>query len=92
MSVILPPYMRRSPKVSEVVPLLYLYGLSSGDSLPALEEFFGTEAGLSAVRPSPASPESGNKSVSGSWSAISRGATMCIRVGGRHPHRGKAGF
>ncbi len=48
-SVILPPYMRRSPKVTEVLPLLYLHGLSSGDFLPALEEFFGTEAGLSAA-------------------------------------------
>ena len=27
-SVILPPYMRRSPKVTEVLPLLYLHGLS----------------------------------------------------------------
>ncbi len=41
-SVILPPYMRRSPKVTEVLPLLYLHGLSSGDFVPALEEFFGT--------------------------------------------------
>ncbi len=48
-SVILPPYMRRSPKVTEVLPLLYLHGLSSGDFIPALEEFFGTEAGLSAA-------------------------------------------
>src|SRR5215211_3999309 len=48
-SVILPPYMRRSPKISEVLPLLYLHGLSSGDFVPALEEFFGTEAGLSAA-------------------------------------------
>ncbi len=47
-SVILPPYMRRSPKVTEVLPLLYLHGLSSGDFIPALEGFFGTEAGLSA--------------------------------------------
>lgn len=46
-SVILPPYMRRSPKVSEVLPLLYLHGLSTGDFAPALEEFFGTGAGLS---------------------------------------------
>ena len=38
-SVILPPYMRRSPKVTEVLPLLYLHGLSSGDFVPALEEF-----------------------------------------------------
>jgi putative transposase len=47
-SVILPPYMRRSPKVTEVLPLLYLHGLSSGDFIPALEEFFGKKAGLSA--------------------------------------------
>jgi len=47
-SVILPSYMRRSPKVTEVLPLLYLHGLSSGDFVPVLEAFFGTEAGLSA--------------------------------------------
>src|SRR5215207_1791200 len=46
-SVIVPPYMRRSPKVTEVLPLLYLHGLSSGDFIPALEEFFGKKAGLS---------------------------------------------
>ncbi len=48
-SVILPPYMRRSPKVTEVLPLLYLHGLSSGDFVPALAEFFGSDAGLSAA-------------------------------------------
>jgi putative transposase len=48
-SVILPPYMRRSPKVKEVLPLLYLHGLSSGDFVPALKEFFGSEAGLSSA-------------------------------------------
>lgn len=47
-SAILPPYMRRSPKVTEVLPLLYLHGLSSGDFEPALEEFFGSGSGLSA--------------------------------------------
>jgi putative transposase len=46
-SWILPPYMRRSPKGSAVLPLLYLYGLSSGDFVPALKEFFGAEAELS---------------------------------------------
>jgi putative transposase len=34
-SRILPPYMRRSPKVAEVLPVLYLRGLSSGVRLPA---------------------------------------------------------
>ena len=48
ISSLLPPYMRRSPKVSEVLPVLYLRGLSTGDFLPALSSFFGSEAGLSA--------------------------------------------
>ena len=47
-SVIVPPWCRRSPKVTEVLPLLYLHGLSTGDFVPALEGFFGSAAGLSA--------------------------------------------
>ena len=46
-SVLLPPYLRRSPKVTEVLPLLYLRGLSTGDFAPALASFFGSDAGLS---------------------------------------------
>jgi len=46
-SAILPPYMRRSPKVTEVLPVLYLRGLSTNDFVPALEGFFGSAAGLS---------------------------------------------
>jgi putative transposase len=46
-SAILPPWCRRSPKVAEVLPLLYLHGLSSGDFAPALEAFLGSAAGLS---------------------------------------------
>jgi transposase-like protein len=48
-SRILPPYMRRSPKVAEVLPVLYLRGLSTGDFRPALETLLGEEAGLSAT-------------------------------------------
>lgn len=47
-SSIVPPWCRRSPKVTEVLPLMYLHGMSSGDFVPALEGFFGTAAGLSA--------------------------------------------
>jgi putative transposase len=47
-SVILPRWCRRSPKVAEVLPLLYLHGLSSLDFVPALEAFLGSSAGLSA--------------------------------------------
>ncbi|MFG2563756.1 IS256 family transposase [Streptomyces sp. NPDC048496] len=46
-SAILPPWARKSPKISEVLPLLYLHGLSSGDFMPALEQFLGSSAGLS---------------------------------------------
>jgi hypothetical protein len=35
-SAILPPRARKTPKVTEVLPLLYLHGLSSGDFVPAL--------------------------------------------------------
>jgi putative transposase len=48
-SRILPAYARRSPKVGEVIPILYLRGLSTGDFRPALEGLLGEDAaGLSA--------------------------------------------
>ncbi len=47
-SRILPPYMRRSPKVAEVLPVLYLRGLSTGDFQEALPILLGEDAaGLS---------------------------------------------
>lgn len=50
MSAILPPYMRRSPKVSEVLPVLYLRGLSTNDFGPALKDLLGEDAsGLSST-------------------------------------------
>jgi hypothetical protein len=48
-SAILPAWARKSPQVAEVLPLLYLHGLSSGDFTPALEQFLGSAAGLSAA-------------------------------------------
>jgi len=48
-SRILPAYARRSPKVTEVLPVLYLHGLSTGDFEPALRDLLGEDAaGLSA--------------------------------------------
>ncbi len=48
-SRILPAYARRSPKVTEVLPVLYLHGLSTGDFAPALRDLLGEDAsGLSA--------------------------------------------
>lgn len=48
-SAILPAWARKSPKVAEVLPLLYLHGLSSLDFTPALEQFLGSGTGLSAA-------------------------------------------
>src|SRR5712691_5987319 len=48
-SAILPAWARKSPRVAEVLPLLYLHGLSSSDFGPALTQFLGTSHGLSAA-------------------------------------------
>lgn len=48
VSKILPPYLRRSRNVSELLPLLYLRGLSTGDFREALPVLLGEDAaGLS---------------------------------------------
>jgi transposase-like protein len=47
-SRIVPPYVRRSPRVESVLPLLYLHGLSTGDFREALPALLGADAaGLS---------------------------------------------
>lgn len=48
ISKILPPYVRRSPKIENLIPLLYLKGLSTNDFKSALKELLGEGAkGLS---------------------------------------------
>lgn len=49
-SQVLPPYVRRSPRLDQALPVLYLRGLSTGDFAPALEELLGEAArGFSAT-------------------------------------------
>lgn len=49
-SRILPPYMRRSPRLEEALPVLYMRGLSTGDFAEALPVLLEPEAaGLSAT-------------------------------------------
>lgn len=43
-SLILPPYVRRSPSLENLIPLLYLKGISTSDMSSALEPLLGTEA------------------------------------------------
>nr|WP_257806728.1 IS256 family transposase [Burkholderia glumae] len=48
-STIVPPYVRKSPRVSSSLPWLYLRGVSTGDMGDALSELLGEQAkGLSA--------------------------------------------
>ena len=49
VSAIIPPYMKRSLKLEETLPLMYLYGISTKDFVPALEKLLGEGTpGLSA--------------------------------------------
>jgi len=49
-SQILPPYLRRTKSVEELIPWLYLKGISTGDFSEALEALLGPDApGLSAT-------------------------------------------
>jgi putative transposase len=46
---VLPPYLRRTKTIDELIPWLYLKGVSTGDFPEALQALFGTDAkGLSA--------------------------------------------
>jgi len=40
-SMILPPYLRKSPKVESLLPVLYLKGISTNDFRACLKDFFG---------------------------------------------------
>jgi len=49
-SAILPPYLRRTQSIAELIPWLYLKGVSTGDFGPALQALLGPQAaGLSAT-------------------------------------------
>lgn len=48
-SFILPPYLRKSPKVENLLPILYLKGLSTNNFKSALTEFLGE--GVSGLSP-----------------------------------------
>jgi len=44
-SATVPPWVRKAPRITKVLPLLYLHGLSFGDFVPALGQFLGSSAG-----------------------------------------------
>ena len=58
-SAILPAWVRKSPKIAEVLPLLYLHGLSSGDFGPTIESTFATVRLRTRVTKGPGSRAAG---------------------------------
>ena len=99
-SSILPAWARKSPKVAEVLPLLYLHGLSSGDFGPALEQFLGSGAGLSPATITRLTAQWQDEAVAFNkrplkgtdyvycWvDGIVRHEALCDRVGVRDLHR-----
>jgi transposase-like protein len=91
-SAILPPWARRSPKVTEVLPVLYLRGISTKDFEPALAEFFGSEAGLSASTIQRLTREWAEQLAIGSVPAARpEPGRLRVPVGGRGPLQHPAG-
>ncbi|GAA3144715.1 hypothetical protein GCM10020255_022340 [Rhodococcus baikonurensis] len=79
--------MRKSPQMNEVLPLLYLHGLSTSDFGPALEQFLGSGAGLSA---------SSITRLTTQWQDEAKtfqdrdSGTDFVYLGRRHPPQGEA--
>jgi transposase-like protein len=99
-SAILPAWARKSPKVAEVLPLLYLHGLSTSDFGPAVEQFLGSGAGLSAATVTRLTSQWQDEAIAFNkrWLAdtdyvymwvdgIVRHEALCDRVGVRDLHR-----
>ena len=69
----MPPWCRRSPKVAEVLPLLYLHGLSTAAPVEALEEVMGGELDLcGAIRRPTSTGMLGAPLITGRHPGVSR--------------------
>ncbi|MDY0811251.1 transposase [Kitasatospora purpeofusca] len=84
-SKILAPWCRKSPKVSEVLPLLYLHGLSSGEFAPALEQFLGSATGLSPATVTRPTRQRGEDHVTSQVRDLSDRDFVYVWAAGVHP-------
>ncbi len=86
-SAILPAWARKSPRVAELLPLLYLHGLSSSDFGPALEGVPRLGGGAVAGDDHPA-----DQGLAGRGGrvhpALTRRQRLRLRVGRRDPPQG----
>ena len=88
-SRILPRYMRRSPKVAEVLPILYLRGLSTGDFRPHWKGCWARTQPVCRRPTSPGLPPAGSKNIRPFadviWPGASTfmcGSTECTSISG----------
>ena len=89
-SAILPAWCRKTPKITEVLPLLYLHGLSTGDFVPALGQFLGSSAGSVRVGDHQADRDLEGRAAH----VLGSGSVRCglrLSVGRRHPRQHPAG-
>lgn len=86
---ILSAWARKSPKIAEVLPLLYLHGLSSSDITPALKQFLGSGAGLSASVITRLTRAVAGRAA-GLQQPVACGHRLCLPVGRRDPPDGPA--
>ena len=89
-SAILPAWSRKSPRVAEVLPLLYLHGLSSSDFGPALEQFLGSDAGLSAATITRLTVQWQDEARAFNTRSLA-GLRLRLLLGRRHPPEGQVG-
>jgi hypothetical protein len=89
-SAILPAWARKSPRVAEVLPLLYLHGLSSSDFGPALGAVLGLGAGTVGGDGHPAHRGLADRGY-GVQQALAQGHRLRLRVGRWDPPQGPAG-
>ena len=80
-SATLPPYLRRTKSIEELIPWLYLKGISTGDFSDALKALLGP---ASVGNHGGASQTSLARGVRELVEALTRGATLRLSVGGRH--------
>ena len=86
-SAILPAWARKSPRVAEVLTLLYLHGLSSSDFGPALEQFLGSSNGLSAATITRMTKDWSDEAKTFNKRSLG-GHRLRLRVGRRDPPQG----
>jgi putative transposase len=87
-SAILPAWARKSPQTAEVLPLLYLHGLSTSDLAPALEQFLGTSHGLSAATITRLTEQWKDDARAFAARSLAEVAYVCVCVGRRDPPQG----